>query len=693
MTRTPEQIRIDLQKLQLELEAAERLALLNAEKCMLSNGRLHFNTISFTLDPVKQPLIEKLKNLGFTWNYYDKTVACDIDYWRISALDTIQRDSNFTLIYPDELRTLVDNWKPAPNVYGSYNKEHTYITFDLAGSSSSYPLSDAGCIFHNGYNKFVLNVSLLAALDGILEHYATKYPKLRVELSAEVQADLDTLREKNAKIESITSGDGSDLPAVTLGPITLRNFQVQALEFLKHRAGNGIVALEMGLGKTPTYLAYIDWYWRNVDKDQKFIIIGPASLRPNWTSEVRKYLDETTYQLYNTTPQSMDVRELITGTDYRIFYANFEVLSRAIKDTSDPNSVKSIFPWTSIISMAELRCVIDEAHYLKNPESARTRALFEINFKSTALLTGTPMKNGPTELYSLVRLLDPLFAGSKAGWDATHTVDNGRVARNPEQLKNLLAPIMFRRLKKDVVKDLPPINRMTLQYELTDIAKSMYNQILLGLYKDLDGWNGDMSDAKSVNNMLVEMMRMKQVCSADKVDFVVERAQETVYNDESDYNKVIIFSQFANEPPIVKRIAQKLGHEAVYFTGNDDVFERQRVVTQFQDDPRIKYLVASTKAAQEGLNITAAGHVIFVDFMWSPSDHSQAEGRAYGRIADLHSITSTYISAKGTIDDHIISILMRKLEQITSIIDGGVVTNESLTKELLGELKNLRMLK
>lgn len=684
-------LKLQMAEIQLAIEKAEREEALKQTVTTLSNGKINFDTIMFSVYPVTPEFTLAMENLGSVkYDPYTKRISVDVDAWKIMVHEALSNNPLIKLTYPDELAEAVAKWTPPAHVFIHYNKEHTYIVFDLAPNASNVPLRSDCVLLHN-LNKYALLISSLAFLDDILKAYAEKYPKLNVVLDDPVAEDLAKLRETNEKLSGILSGDGSELPPITLGPINLRNFQVQSVEFLKYNDGDGIVALEMGLGKTPVMLAYIDWYWRFINPNQKFLIVGPASLRPNWTAEVRKYLNLTMYQLYNTKPSSMDIRELVVNNEYKIFYANYEVLSRAMK--YEENSVeKKVFPWPHILTMAELRVGIDEAHYLKNPESARAKAMFECEFKSVALLTGTPMKNGPKELYSLVKLINPDFAGSYQGWEVTHTRDNGRRAKDPEKLRRLLAPIMIRKLKKDVIKDLPPINRITLPYELTPTAKGLYNQVLQGFYQDLLRWDGDTNNSDAIQNMLVQLMRMKQVTSADKVDFVVDRAQETYDSDESDYRKVIIFSQFSNEPPIVQRIASGLGHEALWFTGNQGIGERHDLVEQFQNDDDIHYLVCSTRSAAEGLNITKAGHVIFTDLMWSPADHSQPEGRAYGRLSDLHSITSTYVIAEGTVDEHIVGILMRKMGEIMQTIDGMSVTNESIATELLGKMRNLKML-
>jgi SNF2 family DNA or RNA helicase len=584
-----------------------------------------------------------------------------------------------------------------PDIYADYDKSHSVVVFNMQASApTNIFYSSNGLVeFHRGYNKYVMNISQLYSLQSLLDKFAERYPDRLFVLSDAVRDDLAKEVAQHNELMNILNADGANLPEIILNGFKLKDEQVKAIELLKHNDGNGIIALKMGKGKTPVGLGYPKWYWDNVDPKQKFLIVSPATLRPNWLREAKKFLGagEPVYTLSGTTPQSIDVQELITKNDYRLFYVNYDLIARGMKIVKD-GVTSTVFPWPAILNMAELRLILDEGHYIKNPSAARSQAIHQCKFKSSAILTGTPMKNGPGELYTLMRQIKPGFAGSYQGWINTHTLNNGKIARNADMLRQILEPIMYRPKTYSDDNGMTPINRITIEYELTDNAKKLYNQVLQGFYADLAKWDGTTDNSSLINSLLVEMMRMKQVCAADKVEFVAERAIDTYDSDESEHRKVIIFSQFANEPPIVERIHHLLGAESVMFTGNNDVSDRQKIVDRFQNDSGIHFLVCSTKAASEGLNITAAGHVIFCDLLWTPSDHQQAEGRAYNRISDPHSITSTYVIASDTIEDHIVGILMRKMGEISKIVDGNNdVSSANIMKELLGEMRQMRMLK
>jgi SNF2 family DNA or RNA helicase len=265
----------------------------------------------------------------------------------------------------------------------------------------------------------------------------------------------------------------------------------------------------------------------------------------------------------------------------------------------------------------------------------------------------------------------------------------GKEAKNVEELRQLVKPFFIRRLKKDVAKDLPPIERITDWHEMSDKARKLYDKVLQGVYIALDAWNpGEAGAEKKVPNILAQIMRLKQVCSIDKLDRVAELATELFDTHENGgASKVIVFSQFE---PIARGIAARLGHEAICLTGksgNDS--ERMAIVDRFQNDKNIHFLTGTWQVMGEGKNLTAAGYVVFSDLFWTPANHQQCEERCYGRLGDMHGATSYYVVIKDTIEDWIQEILARKLRVIEQVVEGyDTERTASVTNELLIRMKN-----
>lgn len=688
----------ELQALLLDAKKKEAEDRLKNEVVSLYGFRMIRNELKFNYRPRRADVTACFNSFGIsTASLVD--LALDPHMWDEveSALKTLPNIdlSNIT----DEMRDTWRNYQPPPGVLIKFDGAGNYIIFENQSHVyiESILHSNAEFMVVQSTGRKVLHPSNIWVLEDILNAIRSKHPLEDIHLDDPVKKLYESYLASAARLERLNDQEYVPEKDYVFNGFTFRHYQTQCLEMLLETDGKLIVALDMGLGKTPVSLAFINETLKTNPKT-KFLIVCPSSLRPNWSKQVRKFMPHVkTLQLFDQMPSAYYMNQLITG-DESIIYISYETLrykTTVEQEGKAANETKKVFPWAVALSMIgltghELRLICDEAHYYKNPETSNAQSIFAItNARSITPLTGTPMKNGPKDLHSLVKSVNPVLAGTNAGWISFHTFDNGRMARNPEKLRKVLAPIMFRRRTKDVIKDIPGINRITLEHSLSPKAKTSYQDVINGLYSQLDKWDGDRSNSMAVNGILSQMMRMKQVCSEDKIDFAAERALETYDSDESDYRKVIIFSQFANEPPIVPKIAAKLGGESLWFTGDNPPDERFAIVERFQKDPSIHFLVASTKSAMEGLDITAAGHIIFVDLMWTPTDHTQAEGRAYARMSDLHGITSTYIVAENTIEEDIVQLLYDKMRTNAQVVD-GMTDESSIAMDVLALLKSMR---
>lgn len=465
--------------------------------------------------------------------------------------------------------------------------------------------------------------------------------------------------------------------------LQLRPFQEVGGEFLEAAGGRAILADEMGLGKTWQALAYA------IKNNLRTMVICPASLKPNWAREIRKLSGgERPTVLQGAEPTQYDLIKFITEPPkYSII--NYDILGRVTrvkKSHVDEHGFgheenQERFLWVELINMTKPDLVIvDEGHYIKNTDSNRSKAVRAIKCRKIIFLTGTPVLNRPGELWPMLTMISPEQFPAHETFLNQYTYD-GRTAKNVQELQTLMRPIMIRRLKKDVVKELPPINRINEYHELSEKALKLYRRIEQGLYTTMAEFDaqGKGGDAKEITNILAQIQRLKMVCAIDKVDQSAELAQELYDStDANGYKKVIIFSQYkAVAYAIWQRLADdgalcfvSKGREDFNTAGNE---ERDRMVQQFQTDPSIKYLVVTEKTTKEGHNITAAGHVIFNDLFWTPAAHDQAEGRAYGRMSDSHSINSYYMITDmdgDSIEEWIMELLAEKLAMINEVVEG-----------------------
>lgn len=461
----------------------------------------------------------------------------------------------------------------------------------------------------------------------------------------------------------------------------LRPFQEVGAEFIEAAGGRVIVADEMGLGKTWQALAYA------IKNGLRVMVVCPASLKPNWAREVFKLSGEKAVVLQGAEPTQYDLIKFITEPPkYSII--NYDIIGRVThvkKSRVDDEGYtheehQDRFLWVELINMSKPDVVIvDEGHYIKNVDSNRSQAVRQIKAPRIIFLTGTPVLNRPGELWPMLTMIAPEQFPAHETFLNQYTHD-GKTARNVEELRTLMRPIMIRRLKKDVVQDLPPINRINEYHELSEKALKLYRKVEAGVYEAINEYspNGVTGDAKAITNILAQIQRLKMVCAIDKANETADLAVELYESTEGDYKKVIIFSQYkAVAFAIWQRLADDGALCFVKRTKSDFITvgneERDKLVQQFQTDPEVKYLVVTEKTTKEGHNITAAGHVIFNDLFWTPAAHDQAEGRAYGRMSDSHSINSYYMITDmdgGSIEEWIMELLAGKMAMINEVVEG-----------------------
>jgi SNF2 family DNA or RNA helicase len=484
-----------------------------------------------------------------------------------------------------------------------------------------------------------------------------------------------------------------------MGEIKLRPFQEVGCEFVDATGGRALVGYEMGLGKTIIALAYA------VKNNLRTVVICPASLKPNWAREVYKCTGTRAVVYSGGEPTQHDlVMALTKPPQYAII--NYDIVGRKaeIKDKKldeegyvhEANQTR--FFWVELINMMKPDLVIvDEGHYIKNMDSNRSKAVRQIKAPRVLAMTGTPVLNRPGELYPMLALLAPEQFPAYETFLTQYTRD-GRTAKNVDELRSVLRTVMIRRLKKDVVQDLPPINRMNKYHELSPKAQRIYERIEQGVYEMVAEYDAKgQSREMSVTNILVQIGRMKQVCAIDKVEDTADLATELYdQTDESEDRKVLIFSQYK---AVAYAIYQRLADQGAlcFVRRGEDSFitadnnERDALVQQFQNDPSVKYLIVTEKTAKEGHNITAAGHVIFNDLFWTPAAHEQGEGRAYGRLSDLHTISSYYMitdmDGEG-IEEWIMELLASKMAMINEVVEGVEGSRDSsIAMELIQKMK------
>lgn len=450
--------------------------------------------------------------------------------------------------------------------------------------------------------------------------------------------------------------------------------QVEGVAFLLGRR-RAILADDMGLGKTRQSIIAIT----QAAPAGPWLVVVPASVKRNWAREIEAARPgDPVLVVGSDTP--------LVPTHGAWVVVNYDLLAKR-------RAALAALRWTGVI--------FDEAHYLKNHTSQRSRLAREIiNAAPDAVvhaLTGTPLTNRPRDLFPLLQLVGhpmgrSILSFAKRYCDASHNgfgwVTDG--ASNLEELTLQLQGVMLRRTKEDVL-DLPPKLRTWLPVRVPEgtgrreMRRVLETLIAGSLQRARGVVAGDRTrkhrgpEFEARVRLLAELTKARHQVARAKAPTTIEFVEGVVAQGE----KAIVFSSF-DEP--AKRIAAHFGERAVLLTGTTPAAQRQRLVDRFQQDQGVHVFVANLVAGGVGLNLTAARQVVFNDLDWVPANHWQAEDRAY-RIGQSGTVNVTYLTAEGTVDEFVSHALRVKSALIDAVVEGtGVV---GVGTDLLSELESL----
>ena len=420
-----------------------------------------------------------------------------------------------------------------------------------------------------------------------------------------------------------------------------------------------ILADDMGLGKTTSaVIASI------VQKSKKTLIICPASLKLNWKKEIENY--------FKGSIGIVDGKSWVSG-DYIII--NYDILKNF--HSLDNNKKREILD-----SKFDL-VIIDEAHYISNSKAQRTKVVNQITnkIKNVWLLSGTPMTSRPINYYNLLNIVESRATTNWVGYVLRYCA--GRQFRGPggrkiwdvngasnlDELRERTKDKVLRRLKEEVI-DLPDKIITPLYQEL----KSKEYEKEVGEYVD---WS-DENKNQGIAIHLAKLMKVRQIIANDKVDITCELISQALEQEK----KVIVFTNFT--APLMA-IHEKFKKNSVVLHGSQKKEERQKSVDDFQTDPNAKVFISNLKAGGVGITLTAAEVVIMNDLSFVPSDHSQAEDRAF-RIGQKKNVSILYPLYENTIEQIIYNILQKKKNIIDTVM-GDNISDNDIFQEILSELK------
>ncbi len=425
-----------------------------------------------------------------------------------------------------------------------------------------------------------------------------------------------------------------------------------------------ILADDMGLGKTTsTIIAALETYIK------KILIICPASLKINWEREIKNYTDRSVY--------ICEGKNFSTEHDFVI--VNYDIIKNFydLKDKENSPITKGNFDLV----------IIDEAHYISNPQAQRTKLInsFVKDVEYLWLLTGTPMTSRPINYYNLLNLIESPVAQNwmayvirycqgyqfKAG---NRKVWNVNGASNLEELRDRASRQVLRRLKEDVL-DLPEKIITPIYLRL----KSKKYEELMGEY--YEWYNKNPDESKSLTVQFNKLMKVRQVIAEEKILNTIE----VVENILELGKKVIIFTNFTDT---LHKIHSHFGKKAVYLDGTCSKVQRQYAVDQFQDNDKIKVFVGNLQAAGVGITLTAGEAVIFNDLSFVPAHHQQAEDRAY-RYGQKNCVSVYYPLFDNTIEGVIYDMLINKKNVIDTVM-GDNIDRAEFIEQIMNRINSVR---
>ena len=482
-----------------------------------------------------------------------------------------------------------------------------------------------------------------------------------------------------AVVRGMKAVEDSDFAVPSCLQTVLRGYQKLGFRWLRTLDSygfGGILADDMGLGKTVQMIAlFVDEYASGKDAGTKerSLIVCPASLVYNWENEFQKFAPMLKVQAVAGTAQERE--EVFASLDEgcQVLITSYDLLKRDMKHYE---------------SMSFRFQVIDEAQYIKNAATQSARAVKAIRARTRFALTGTPIENRLGELWSIFDYLMPGFLFTYARFKKIYESPIVRES-DPEavsNLKRLIGPFVLRRVKKDVLKELPDKLETAVYSRLQGQQKELYTANAAKLKEELES-GGDAVYEKGKIQILAELTRLRQICCDPALCYEnyrggsakLETCMDLIRNGVNGGHKILLFSQFTSMLRVIeKRLSQE--EIACYtLTGSTPKEERLRMVDSFHTDPVPVFLI-SLKAGGTGLNLTAADMVIHYDPWWNVAAQNQATDRAH-RIGQEKQVSVFKLITKGTIEENIMVLQESKKNLADQIIAEGAVSLSSLTRE------------
>ncbi len=513
----------------------------------------------------------------------------------------------------------------------------------------------------NNGEKSIIDKSYIAKLERIFKKDGKKIKVSFFDLP-EIE-DLIAKKEQKVFKSSREFYDGfnkivkSKTRLPKLEEVQLRDYQKEGVRWLKYLYDNnfgGCLADDMGLGKTVQAITLLSFIYPKTATPS--LIIMPKSLITNWQNELRKFNKNLTFY-----PYYGNDRDITQVKKHNLILTSYAIARNDIEKLKD-------IKFDTII--------IDESQNIKNTESKTSRAVMLLESKHRFALSGTPIENSLFELYSLFRFINNGMFGTIADFKRNFVlpIQNQANENVAKVLKAKITPFLLRRLKGDVLKDLPAKQEQVLYVDMEESHKKFYEEKKNYYKQILDQQIAANGIEKSRFVILQAFNELRQIASvpnlkseedipASKIDTMFELLEDIV----ASHHKVLIFANFLGSIDTISNKAQELGIEHLTMTGSTK--NRQDLVDKFQKDDKYKMMIMTLKVGGVGLNLTKADYVFIFDPWWNKAAENQAIDRAH-RMGQKNTVFAYKMITKDTIEEKILELQGQKQDMTDMIISG-----------------------
>lgn len=640
---------------------------------LLKNDNSIFEFLTGRIDELGQVCelyySDSFKNMGIrsTGNF---TVGIKVN----SDIDLLELDINYEDISKEELKNLFRSFQLKKKYYRL--KDGSFINLDDTGIEKINDILDSLNVIPKNIEEDGIKLSKSSAF----------YLKDALE---DVDFIVKTDEEYHKLIDSILSPEVNEYEVSKNINAELRPYQMVGYRWLRTLAKSnlgGILADDMGLGKTLQSISYMasildEHQEMKNSKESKdavhFLVVCPTSLVYNWLDEIENFAPKLRATVISGNPQER--QEMIERIK------EFDVLI-----TSYPLIRRDIVHYQKISFHTVF---IDEAQFIKNAASQNAQSVKLIQSKHRFALTGTPIENSLSELWSIFDFIMPNYLMSHSKF--VNRFEKQILKDDKEAMENLnrrIRPFVLRRMKKDVLSELPEKIEEKILTEMTDEQWKVYMTYLESVRNDL--YSDIVTGSLEQNRMriLAALTRLRQICchpstfidnytgGSGKLELLLEVVSDAIANE----HRILIFSQFTSMLKIIEEELKKRHIEYFYLEGSTNVAERNDYVKRFNQGEGQVFLI-SLKAGGTGLNLTGADTVIHYDPWWNPAVEEQATDRVY-RIGQKNNVHVIKLLTRNSIEEKIYKLQKRKKQLSDSIITSKEVFINHLTKEELEEL-------